>query len=233
MRRRWKGNCVYCGRAADTKEHCPPRLLLEREYPRNLRTLRACRKCNESYSSDEQYFLAILAQISTNPTLTAKIEQGGSIDRALVNSPGLEQRISRSLSVDVDGRVVLQPEMDRLHRVIQKIAAGLYALKYGKAIAIDRIIPIGAFPCEGGLNPPMPIVAITYTERFRPKRWTHVQKGVFSYIIVRDPVDWTRLYCIMEFHQSLWGVVMFPQPTRSSKQQRNSATREQLSFSEL
>jgi hypothetical protein len=214
MRRRWKAFCVYCGRPADTRDHCPPKLLLERPYPPNLSTLRACRECNEGFSRDEEYFLTILAQIGTTPALLAKIHDGGEIDRALMKAPGLNERILRSLEPAEDGTVSIRPEIDRIHRIIQKIALGVYVLRYGRVPALNTLNPVGAFPYSGQIGLPAPFVAATYTERFRLKRWKHIQRGVFSYIIAQDPTDWSRLCCILDFHRTLWGVVMFPRPTR-------------------
>lgn len=115
-------NCVYCGRRATTRDHVPPRCLLEKLYPQNLKTVPCCRKCNNSFSLDEQYFLILLGQIETIPPLTKKVEQGGIIDRALMRALALNQRIIESLAVSEDGRIMFQPEVGRVHRVIQKIA---------------------------------------------------------------------------------------------------------------
>ncbi len=38
---------------------------------------------------------------------------------------------------------------------------------------------------------------LAFTERFLPKTWTHVQKGIFSYLIVRAGEGNNDLYCIM------------------------------------
>jgi hypothetical protein len=117
--------------------------------------------------------------------------------------------------------------MERLYRIVRKIAIGIYVLKYGRVPKSGSINPVDIFPYDDELRPPVPLVAATYTERFLPKRWTRVQPGIFSYIIVRDPTDWGRLCCIMDFYETAWGVAMFPQPTRWSKQQHRVA-REQL-----
>jgi len=212
MRKHWKAYCVYCGGRAGTRDHCPPKLLLERPYPPNLPTVRACASCNEGFSRDEEYFLAILAQVGSTPALIAKVAEGGSVDRALAKAPGLDERIIRSLSIGEDGTVFVQPEIDRIHRVIHKIALGIYVLRYGRIPLSESLAFLGVFPYDDENRPPMALVAATFTERFRPKRWSHVQRGIFSYIIVQDPTNWSRLCCVLDFHRSLWGVVTFPRP---------------------
>jgi len=47
--------CVYCGKTASTREHCPSRVFLSKPYPPNLPTVPACERCNNGFSSDELY----------------------------------------------------------------------------------------------------------------------------------------------------------------------------------
>lgn len=50
------GTCIYCGGLADTKDHIPSKCLLDKPYPENLSVVKCCNTCNQSFSSDEQYF---------------------------------------------------------------------------------------------------------------------------------------------------------------------------------
>jgi len=52
--------CVYCGEKADTREHAPSKVLLEHPYPNNLPVLPSCKRCNNSFSSDELYMALLL-----------------------------------------------------------------------------------------------------------------------------------------------------------------------------
>ena len=47
--------CIYCGAIADTREHIPSKVFLNKPLPGDLPTLPACKKCNNSFSSDELY----------------------------------------------------------------------------------------------------------------------------------------------------------------------------------
>ena len=48
-------SCLYCGSTADTKDHVPPKALLEKPYPKNCRTVPACKSCNLGFSQYEGY----------------------------------------------------------------------------------------------------------------------------------------------------------------------------------
>ena len=47
--------CIYCGSIADTREHVPSKVFLNKPLPGDLPTLPACQKCNNGFSSDELY----------------------------------------------------------------------------------------------------------------------------------------------------------------------------------
>lgn len=191
----------------------PPKLLLERPFPNNLDTLPSCFRCNQGASLDEQYFLMLLGQISLSPTITTKLSDGGIIHRTLTRSPALEERLIQALEVDdEDGRVRIRPEMDRVSRVVQKISIGLFALRYGRVPEVTAIGPVGVYPYQVEDDRPLPVFLGTFTERFRGKRWRIVQPKVFSYIFVRDPRSSRKIWCVMDIHQTLWGVVQLPHP---------------------
>jgi hypothetical protein len=169
---------------------------------------------------DEEYFLAVLAQIATAPHLQAKIEPGGTLDRAFTHSPHFEERIVAALKPD-GGRIRIFPELDRIHSVLRKITAGLYYHRYGAILPMERTDCLGAFPFNIEDLRPIHLIIATYTERFAPKRWSHVQRGIFSYIMVQSPGDTCHLLCIMDFAQTMWGVTSVPRPPRKSKRNKH------------
>ena len=85
--------CVYCGATAGTRDHVPPRCLLEEPLPQNLVTVPSCRECNDAFSLDEQYLQVVIASVGHTPELMAKVDKGGIVDRALERAPALDQRI--------------------------------------------------------------------------------------------------------------------------------------------
>ena len=173
---RGRDACVYCGALATSRDHVPPRFLLEEPLPRDLLTVPSCSDCNRSFSLDEQYLQVVIAKIGHVPHLMAKVEKGGIVDRALERAPGLDQRIVDSLEVRSDGRVWLTPERERILRIVQKIAYGLFICRYGKRASFDAFSVLAAYGPEEEI--PQPIVAAShYWPGIRRKRWISVQKG--------------------------------------------------------
>lgn len=209
---RGQGACVYCGAMATSRDHVPPRFLLEKPLPRDLLTVPSCRACNHSFSLDEQYLQVVIAKIGHVPQLMAKVEKGGIVDRALGRAPGLDQRIIESLEVRSDGRVWLMPERERILRIVQKIAYGLFTCRYGMRASFGAFSALAVYGPEEEI--PQPVVAAShYWPGIRRKRWISVQKDVFSYLfakgwLLHDP----PLYCLVDLHRTLLGVVACPDP---------------------
>lgn len=139
------------------------------------------------------------------------------VDRALSRSLKLDERIQKSLSVSEDGRVMLTPELDRVHRIVRKIAHGLYVLRYGIQPGVDGLKVLGVFPYNLTDARPTQVFVSTYQESFRARRWAHVQPGVFSELWVRNPSRGPALMCIMDFHQTAWGVVLARSPSNGAR----------------
>lgn len=203
--------CIYCGRRADTVDHVPPRVLLENPYPPNLRTVPACQPCNSGWSSDEEYVATLLGLVGEAPRLKAKTEEGGKVDRALVGSPRLDDRMIRSMSVDVEARVAISPEIARVALVLQKIAMGLHALRYGRGPSLN------AFACIAVAGPSTPFPPVINDAQpgalnLKPKRWTTVQIDVFSFVFMKDLTGAAPLWCVVNLHGTLTAIVRCPAP---------------------
>ena len=204
--------CVYCGEIATTKDHVVPRCLLEKPYPTDLLTVRSCEDCNHKFSLDEQYLLIVIAQISFEPHLMKKLDEGGIVDRTLERAPGLDERIIQSLHPESDGRVWLRPEGERIQKIIRKIAFGLYVVRYQRRVSIDMFSPVAVYGPEEEI--PLQVVAAShYRPGTRRKGWVAVQKGAFAYLFARSwfPGD-SQLYCLIDLHRTLLGVVACPDP---------------------
>ena len=209
--------CAYCGGRAETRDHVPPKCLLEKPFPKNLLTVPSCRRCNENFSSDEQYFLIALAQVGFCPRLMSKVEEGGDVDRALNRSAALDDRIIRSLVVEEGGAVSFLPELERMAKIVRKIVFGLYIRRYPRRTNLESFVPIGIYHQSNSI--PQPLVAAMYNwPGIRRKNWEVVQTEVFSYLFAKgwmgsDP----PLYCFVEFHNTLLAVVGCPDPRSLSK----------------
>lgn len=212
-----KPKCLYCNGYATTKDHVPSKNLLEKPYPSDLITIDACNSCNKSYSLDEEYFLNVLVTLSISPNLVARTEPGGSIYRSRQRSQKLYNRLVNSLVVGEDGRTYFKPESQRIKRVIEKYAFGLFYYRYQKVAALSYFNCVGFYPFQSEETRPAEIFMLTHSERFRPKKWNHIQEDVFSYIVVRDWRRGNKLTMIFHIHNTAWAVIEIPTPRGRKK----------------
>ena len=212
--------CVFCGRPSSTKDHIPSKCLLEKPYPPNLHTVISCRNCNLSFSTDEEYFLHILVEISLNPILLYK-KQSGSVFRARLRSPKLKDRITNSFFDGTDGRRYIQPEYERINKVIEKNALGLYIKKYNLQKPLKEFSCTGIFPYNIDDLRPADVFMLTYRENFQPKRWTVIQPDVFAFIVVRDWRRGNKLTMIFLIHNTVWCTVNIPYPHYTKRKLKN------------
>ncbi len=218
-----------------------PRCLLEKPYPVNLLTIPSCYECNASFKHDEEYFLAVMAQSGSAPTLMSKVEENRAVDRMLQKSPGLDSLIQGSLRATEDGRMYITPNQVRISKVARKVAFGLYRHRY----APKTLPSMGDFFALKSMHERDDnnfIVVMAHTEKFQPRRWTHVQTitlpgygrvQVFDYMFVRNLVwrDIGRLFCIMRFHETIWAAVRCPHPPSQKNSKRRDRRQLKLSRS--
>lgn len=114
--------CIYCGGAADTRDHVPSRCLLERPYPDNLPVVGSCEDCNQGFSRDEEYLVCLVECALSGSTDPDKIKRP-SIARIMRSSPALQARLE-SAKTESDGRVAFAVEGDRIANVMLKLARG-------------------------------------------------------------------------------------------------------------
>jgi hypothetical protein len=61
---RYKGYCLHCMEPLSAKrvsdDHVPSKALLDRPLPPNVHVVKTCIKCNNGFSTDEEYFAAFL-----------------------------------------------------------------------------------------------------------------------------------------------------------------------------
>lgn len=205
--------CTYCGRPADTKDHVPPQAFLRPPLPATLRSVPSCKPCNGGRSDDENYVRSLLAEVGTSQHATDLVSSGGTVDRAMARDRRLASRIDDTAVINPSGeRVAVIPENAPIARVLHKIAHGLFVLDYRRNPGRDAFRVIGMFPYSIEDQRPATIFVSTFDARFRAKRWKSVQAGAFEYIFLRHPASGSRMLCVMDFHQDVWGVVESPSP---------------------
>ena len=150
--------CYLCGRKLScptSKDHCPPRALFSPEIRKQhnlnqLITFRVHRQCNESYSLDEEYFIATLmpfarGSVAGNSTYKKFMADAREDEHKLL----LAEKILREFEPRPSGLylpsgvVSKRQDGDRITRVAWKIVRGLYFHHH------CAILPVGiAVGCE-------------------------------------------------------------------------------------
>jgi hypothetical protein len=120
---RLTGFCVYCGDASETRDHVPSRILLDEPFPENLPVVECCRSCNSGFSIHEEYFACFLSCVVAGSTVPGA-QSRAKIARILKDSPALAERIQSSLREGGDGELLWVPELERIQKVLLKLARG-------------------------------------------------------------------------------------------------------------
>ncbi len=209
--------CAYCRRnKATSKDHAPSKVLMEKPYPDNLLTIPACFSCNNGFSSDEEYLINVLCEISVSQTLIGK-KQSGNVFRARNRSQKLRELIHESLLAADDGRIYFKTDFNPVKLIIEKIALGLFFHRYKKFARLEDFNFFGFYPFTVDELRPSDVILLTYTERFQSKKWTIMQKDIFSYIVVKDWRRCNKLTMVLNMHNVVWAVVEIPFPRQGFK----------------
>lgn len=136
-----RGACIHCGVYLNfhnkNKDHVPSKCLLADPLPANLSKVAVCKKCNESFSLDEEYFSTFLEAV-----LSGHVDSGPneSLSKpvSVKGSAGLRKRISRArreqLLLSGGTEVSWLPEIDRIHSVVVKNARGHVFYELGEPL---------------------------------------------------------------------------------------------------
>ncbi len=114
--------CIYCGGSADTVDHVPSKILLDKPYPENLPVVDCCEDCNKGYSQDEQYLACLIECVLAGSTDPAKVRRS-SIAKTLMHAPALRARIEASRK-ETGAGIQFVPEWSRVNNVMLKLARG-------------------------------------------------------------------------------------------------------------
>ena len=120
---RLMGACVYCGGPAETHDHVPSRVLLEDPPPDDLPVVDACAACNQGFSLDEEYLACFLECVLAGSTDVKRLRRE-KIKHALSRNDRLSARIQASARFNDNGVLTWEPEVERVHNFVLKLARG-------------------------------------------------------------------------------------------------------------
>lgn len=116
-----KSLCFYCGSPADTKDHIPSKVLLDKPYPDNLDEVPCCRKCNNGFSLDEE-FSAVAIECVLRQSTHVKDMKREKVRIICEHSPLLLNCVEESLITDLWGNIHLSADNPRIRNFILKLA---------------------------------------------------------------------------------------------------------------
>jgi hypothetical protein len=112
--------CFHCGGEADTVDHAPPKVFLDKPYPKEMIAVPSCYDCNNSASFDESWLACIVECVVTGEVEAARVSRP-AIAKMLAHSPALAASMAAIRSIDDNG-TTFRPDMDRVRRIVTKIA---------------------------------------------------------------------------------------------------------------
>ena len=121
--KRQTSHCIYCGKGIETKEHAPPKVLLDEPYPENLPTVQACTTCNQGYSLDEEYF-ACLIECARVGSVDLKVIERDKIRVILSRKKALSDKLEKAVTETPEGQKAFSVESERFKKILLKIAQG-------------------------------------------------------------------------------------------------------------
>jgi len=152
--RRHKAWCIHCNDALAQKEtnrdHVPSKVFLGTPLPDNLPVVEICMKCNVSFSSDEEYFAALLGSILAGSTDPAR-QSIPSARRILSENDGLRARIENSKreyqTHGGETKVYWTPDTKRVNNVVLKNARGHAYFEFGEPL-FSGAFTVSSWPLE-------------------------------------------------------------------------------------
>lgn len=151
---RQKGWCLHCGVSIQgvplSRDHVPTKGLLDRPLPAHTPQVEVCHQCNNSFSLDEEYFVAFLSCVLSGSAVPEE-QANPKIRRALERNPALVIRLEASKQIYTtqgeEQGTIWQPEIERIKRIVLKNARGHAFYEYGEPM-LDAPAHIWAAPYE-------------------------------------------------------------------------------------
>lgn len=121
--------CYACGGDPTTRDHVPAKVFLDDPLPENLPVVGACRTCNQTASADEEYVACLLEVAACGPN--GEFERP-KIQHILERRPALASRLKEAMTTGG----YIAAESQRVRRVAEKIARGLWSYEVGEPSAL-------------------------------------------------------------------------------------------------
>jgi hypothetical protein len=118
-------SCLYCGEQEESRDHVPPKVMLDPPYPENLPVVPCCRDCNNVKGADEE-FLACMIECVILGTTTPCLEMRAVVRASLTRHARMRSSIQERMTTDEKGAVTTSIPIDRVTRILRRFAAAHY-----------------------------------------------------------------------------------------------------------
>jgi hypothetical protein len=143
---RQKTWCIHCARSLvdvrRTRDHVPTKTLLHPPYPPNLPIVMICHECNQGFSTDEQYIVALMSSVLAGSS-EAEAQVNPSARRILrynrVFRADIEVSLNKHTTLDGNAQLSWRPDEARIRRVVLKNARGHAFFEYGEPMSHDPV----------------------------------------------------------------------------------------------
>lgn len=194
------GYCIYCWepltRESTSKEHVPPKSLLDEPYAANLNIDHSCISCNNKFSQDEEYFSCIIECArcgSTNPDKLIR----NKIIKTLKKNNKLLSKIKTNTQQSLSEMTGLVINRQRVKDVVIKICQGHAAYDLAERLLDSpskiRVTPLIQMsskvralfesPIENSLLPEVGTRALVKILSESGSAWQIVQKGQYRFMV--------------------------------------------------
>lgn len=198
--------CVLCGMMpAETVDHVPPKGFFKGVVNAQLRTVPACRTCNNGASSDDEDLrFYISAQIGKENSASKKLWEDGA-HKTILRKTKLRKAFLSTVKemavVSEDGssttRIAFTLPAEPYKRVFERTTRGLYFYHTGRILPAR--VPVSVNMLTG--TPDMD------TEETRLLNMHTIGDGAFVYRYGVAPEDLDSSSWIYEFHHAHWALV--------------------------
>jgi hypothetical protein len=185
-----RGPCSYCGKERKlTDDHVPPKLLLERPFPINLLTVRACGDCNAIFKADDEYTRTVLTlDLRANWNYAAQSNVAAVIRslqrpdaRGFAEYLNSQTHVTKLFSPGGQRLTRIEVDTSRVNATGMHILRGLYFYETRKRLPLDTaLVRVGS---KAGLTADHPDVKeITRAFSLMPNKRNGTIGTAFGYL---------------------------------------------------
>lgn len=203
-----KGKCIYCPKMADTEDEIPSRNLFpEGIGPKKYIKVPSCRKCNQRFSLDEEWFRYFVCSVAEPYSFYARQVFFSQGKRSIQRRPQIGFKLKKRMKLVeihtksglyLDKATLIKPTEDdwqRFDNVLDKYVKGLVFYELKNILSGEYNIKHDIFLTNDRISDIMP--------RIKNFKWNIVNKDIFRYGFNFVPGSYKSVWIII-FYNSVF-----------------------------